>query len=462
VTAAAEALPAPSMMMGHPSGLFYLSFTEAWERFSFYGMQALLTLYMVDLILTPGHVEGVVGMAGFRSALESVFGPLSTQALSSQIFGLYTGFVYLTPLFGGWIGDQVLGQRRTVLIGALMMAAGHLMMAFEASFLLALLMLILGSGCLKGNISAQVGALYSRDDPRRTPAFALFNLGINIGAFVAPLVCGTVGELYGWHYGFGLAALGMLVGIAIYVAGSNHLPPDTLKSRDGEPRPRLQSKDLPTLLALVAVLAIGTFFATSYNQEFNVFPLWARDYTDRHIFGFEMPVTWYAALDGLFCVALIPVAMRYWTHQAKRGSASSDLTKIGWGNVFGALGMLCLVGASMIAAGGGKPGIGWGVACFALFAWGFVYNWPITLALCSRVAPPAIGGVIMGVAFLTNFFANYLSGWLGSFYEQMTPVNFWAMHAAICATGAALMLVLYVPLSRMLDLKPESLAARAA
>jgi len=453
VTTAANAVAAPTFL-GHPRGLLYLSFTESWERFSFYGMQALLSLYMVKLILTEGHIDGVIGMEGFRSVLEGVFGPLSTQALASQTFGLYTGFVYLTPLIGGWLGDQVLGQRRTVLIGALLMAAGHVMMAFEASFLLALLMLILGSGCLKGNISAQVGAMYERDDPRRTPAFALFNLGINIGAFVAPLVCGTVGELYGWHYGFSLAALGMLAGIAIYLAGSKHLPPDTLKQNDGEPLPKLESKDIPTLLALVVVLAISTFYATAYNQEFNVFPIWADQAIDRHIFGFDMPVTSFAALDGLFCILFIPVALRYWTYQASRGRTSSDLAKIGWSNVIGALGMLCLVGASLVAADGGKPGVGWGIACFALFAWGFVYNWPIALALCSRVAPAAVGGVIMGVAFLTAFVANFTSGWLGAAYEQMTPANFWLMHAGVCMIGAVLMLVLYAPLNRILNPPP--------
>jgi proton-dependent oligopeptide transporter, POT family len=148
------------LVLGHPRGLVYLSLTEVWERFSFYGMQALLVLYMVDQALTPGHIENIAGMGAFRAGLEAVFGPLSTQALSSQVFGLYTGFVYLTPLIGGWIGDQVLGQRRTVMLGALLMAAGHTLMAFEVSFLAALLLLILGSGCLKGNISAQVGALY--------------------------------------------------------------------------------------------------------------------------------------------------------------------------------------------------------------------------------------------------------------------------------------------------------------
>src|SRR5262245_43649075 len=168
LTIAVGATPAQDTFLGHPRGLLYLSFTEVWERFSFYGMQALLVLYMVDQALKPGHIENIVGMLGFRTAIEAVFGPLSVQALSSQIFGLYTGFVYFTPLIGGWIGDQVLGQRRTVMLGALMMAAGHLMMAFEASFLGALLMLILGGGCLKGNISAQVGALYERGDERRT------------------------------------------------------------------------------------------------------------------------------------------------------------------------------------------------------------------------------------------------------------------------------------------------------
>ncbi|MCB1601045.1 MAG: hypothetical protein KDI66_13610, partial [Xanthomonadales bacterium] len=160
--------PAPSSASagigGHPKGLYYLAFTEAWERFSYYGMTALLVLYMVNELLLPGHVENIVGFAGFRAAVESLFGPLSTQALASQIFGLYAGFVYLTPLFGGWIADRWIGQRNAVVIGALCMSGGHLAMAFEQSFLLALVLLVVGSGFLKGNISAQVGALYPRDE----------------------------------------------------------------------------------------------------------------------------------------------------------------------------------------------------------------------------------------------------------------------------------------------------------
>src|SRR5512145_2616092 len=186
-------------ILGHPKGLFCLAFTEAWERFSYYGMTALLVLYMVNQLLLPGHVEHVAGFAGFRATLESVLGPLSTQALASSIFGLYSGFVYFTPLLGGLIADRWIGQRTAVVIGALAMSGGHIAMAFDQSFLLALLLLVIGSGFLKGNISAQVGALYPRDDEaRRTRGFAIFSMAINFGAVAGPLLCGWLAQAFGW------------------------------------------------------------------------------------------------------------------------------------------------------------------------------------------------------------------------------------------------------------------------
>src|SRR6476469_789865 len=179
--------------MGHPKGLFYLAFTEAWERFSYYGMTALVVLFMVNQLLLPGHVEHIGGFAAFRAAIESIVGPLSTQALASQIFGLYSGFVYFTPLLGGIVADRWIGQRNAVVIGALCMSGGHLAMTFDRSFLLALALLVIGSGFLKGNISSQVGALYSRDDEaRRTRGFIIFSTAINIGAILGPLVCGLL------------------------------------------------------------------------------------------------------------------------------------------------------------------------------------------------------------------------------------------------------------------------------
>src|SRR3954453_6761922 len=216
--------PDDRMFFGHPRGLAYLAFTEAWERFSYYGMSALLVLYMVNQLLLPGHIEHVAGFATFRAMIEGTFGPLSTQALPSQIFGLYSGFVYFTPVLGGWLGDRI-GQRSAVIAGALSMAGGHLAMAFDESFLLALLLLIIGSGLLKGNISAQVGSVYPPDDEeRRTRGFAIFSTGINFGAVAGPLLCGFLGERYGWHVGFGAASLVMLGGVAPFPRRYLYLP----------------------------------------------------------------------------------------------------------------------------------------------------------------------------------------------------------------------------------------------
>src|SRR5436305_4395699 len=192
-----------STFMGHPKGLFYLAFTEAWERFSYYGMTALVVLFMVNQLLLPGHVEHIAGFPGFRAAVESIVGPLSTQALASQIFGLYSGFVYFTPLLGGMIADRWIGQRNAVVIGALSMSAGHIAMTFDQSFLLALLLLVIGSGFLKGNISAQVGALYPpEDEARRTRGFVIFSTGIHVGAVPGLFVCGLVAQNLRWQFSF--------------------------------------------------------------------------------------------------------------------------------------------------------------------------------------------------------------------------------------------------------------------
>ena len=195
-----------------------------WERFSYYGMRSLLVLYMTKYLLLPEHAGEVRGLLTVKSALESVFGPLAVQPLSSQIWGFYTGLVYLTPVFGGLLADRVLGQRRTVVIGAMLMAIGHFMMAIEPLFLFALLFLILGNGCFKPNISTQVGGLYPPGDHRRDRAYSIFYVGINVGAFLAPLICGTLGERVGWQYGFSAAGVGMCLGLCIYLYALPLLP----------------------------------------------------------------------------------------------------------------------------------------------------------------------------------------------------------------------------------------------
>jgi POT family proton-dependent oligopeptide transporter len=201
-----------SEIFGHPKGLTFLFTTEMWERFSYYGMRSLLVLYMTKYLLLPGHSGDVRGLLTVKSALEAIFGPLDVQPLSSQIWGFYTALVYFTPIFGGLLADRVLGQRRTVIIGAILMAIGHFMMAVEQLFLFALLALILGNGAFKPNISTQVGGLYAPGDHRRDRAYSIFYVGINVGAFLAPLICGTLGEKVGWHYGFAAAGVGMCIG----------------------------------------------------------------------------------------------------------------------------------------------------------------------------------------------------------------------------------------------------------
>ncbi|HEY8353221.1 MAG TPA: oligopeptide:H+ symporter, partial [Sphingomonadales bacterium] len=298
---AAAATPAPLQQpgtertfLGHPVGLAYIVFTEAWERFSFYGMQALLVLYMAGYLLHPGAIENVVGFGGFRAAVEAVFGPLSIQALATQVFGLYIGLIYFMPVFGGLAGDRWLGQRRAVTLGAVLMAVGHFLMAFEAAFLFALSALILGAGLLKGNLAAQVGRLYDHSDQRRDAAFTLYSMAINVGAFVAPLICGTLGELYGWHYGFGAAGIGMMIGIAIYLAGRRHLPPDELVRQRAD-APRLQKGDGVVILALLLLFFVAALYWTAQSQVWNSYPLWIRDRVDREILGLLVPITWFQA-----------------------------------------------------------------------------------------------------------------------------------------------------------------------
>ena len=295
--------------LGHPRGLAYLAFAEAWERFSFYGMQALLVLYMVGQLLRPGHVEHVAGFPGFRRAIEGAYGPLSVQALASAIFGLYAGLVYLTPILGGLLADRVLGRTKTVTLGALLMAAGHFLMAFDVSFLVALACLILGCGCFKGNIAAQVGELYAPGDLRRADAFQIYYLGINAGVVVAPLVCGTLGETVGWHWGFGAAGVGMVVGLVIYLAGRRHLAAET-KSTAKPDRTRLaprERKAIALLLCLLPVLAVAII---GNMQIYNAYVIWAQENVDFRILGLTMPTTWLITLDTITSISFLLGARR--------------------------------------------------------------------------------------------------------------------------------------------------------
>jgi proton-dependent oligopeptide transporter, POT family len=433
---------ASAEFFGHPRGLAYIAFTEAWERFSFYGMQALLVLYMSGYLLQPGVIEQVAGFAGLRAAIESVFGTLSTQALAAQIFGLYIGLVYFVPIFGGLLGDRVIGRKRAVLIGAASMAVGHFLMAFEAAFLPALAALIVGSGLLKGNLAAQVGALYAKDDRRRDSAYTAYCTAINVGAFVAPLVCGTLGEFYGWHYGFGAAGVGMLIGIVIYLSGTKYLPVDGPSMSAAAERPRMQPGDLRKVIVILVLLAITALFWTVQSQVWNTYPVWLRDQVDRSLpFGLMLPVTWFQALDSLTVLLFAPLVMLLWRRQAQRAAEPSDLGKIALGCGFFAIACLLLSAGQWLAGDQAVP-VYWPIAFHVICAAAYLYVAPIALALVSRAAPAAVNAMMVGSYYLGLFVGGIASGWLARFYEPAGPAVFWLIHVAVAALGSVSIIVL--------------------
>jgi len=374
-------------LFGHPKGLTVLFVTEMWERFSYFGMASLLVLYLVKYLLLPGHVEAVLGYRAVKAALESVLGTLEPQPLASQIFGFYTGLAYLTPILGGYLADRFIGQRNTAVLGALLMAAGHFLMAFEALLFVALGCLILGIGAFKPNVSTQVGSLYGPDDPRRLRAYSIYYVGINIGAFLAPLVCGTLGDEVGWHYGFAAAGIGMVIGTAVYIAGLRHLPPDELhRARTGhvDAKP-FTADERRAVVGLICVFALVTFFWATYDQQGNTLLLWAEYFTERRVdFGFwkgEIPTTWFLALNPLMIFLFTPLLVRLWAWQAATGGGMSTISKLAFGFICVALGNVLLVFGAWDLAPGAKASPLWLVGYFAIVTVGELHLAPVGLAL---------------------------------------------------------------------------------
>ena len=437
----------PSDLFGHPRALSYLLATEMWERFSYYGMRALLVLYMVKYLLDPQRAATVVGLGAFRSALELVFGPLATQPLASQIYGFYTGLVYLTPILGGLLADRVLGQRRTVIIGASLMAAGHFMMAFEHLFLFALIVLILGNGAFKPNISTQVGQLYAPGDRRRDRAFSIFYVGINLGAFLAPLVCGTLGEELGWHYGFAAAGVGMTTGLVIYLFAARTLPPDAFTRRESAPAP-LARGTVRSIGALLLLFLPVSLFWGIYEQQGNTIVLWASEHTNRHVFGWEIPVTWFQALNPFMIFAFTPFIVALWRRQGTR--EPSTVAKLAIGCFLASLAYLLLVAAALLS-GGTQASWLWLFAYFVILTVGELYLSPTSLSLVTKVAPLHLLSMMMGVWLATSFVGGFLAGYLGTFWSSMTKGNFFLMLAIISAIAGLMIALLIRPLRAVLQ-----------
>ncbi len=418
------------MSQKHPRGLYVLFFTEMWERFSYYGMRSLLVYYMIK------HLQ-------------------FTQEHSSRVYGLYTGFVYFTPLFGGMLADRWLGQRRTVVLGGVLMAIGHFLMAFESLFFPALIFLILGNGAFKPNISTQVGALYAPGDHRRDRAFSLFYMGINLGAFFSPLVCGTLGEKIGFHWGFAAAGVGMVAGVVVYLSGQKYLAPDLImqnKESAQQERPEPVSReDWVKIGAIFVMMALTIVFWSVYEQQGNTMALWADANTDRTIFGWEMPASWFQSFNPLMIFVFVPLVNGFWAWQDRRGKEPSSIAKMGIGCLLLAAAFLVLIPPARELAVHPKASLWWLTACVFVLTLGEVYLSPIGLSLVTKIAPARIVSMMMGVWFLSSFFGNYLSGYLGTFWEKMPRENFFLLMFSLAFAAGLAFFALLKPLKKAIE-----------
>ena len=457
---AALTAPAGRESFGHPRGLYFLAFTETWERFSFYGMRALLVLYMVQELLVPGRIDTVAGMAGYRSALEAMFGPMSMQQLATQTFGFYAGLVYLTPLIGGLLADRWLGARKTVLIGIALMTAGHAAMAFDQSFLLALLLLILGSGCLKGNIAAQVGHLYPpSDESRRSNGFAIFSTGINLGAVAGPLMCGLVAAVWGWHAGFGLAGVMMLIAAIVYLAGLGDFADDAPTSAQDHVAP-LTGPEMHMLARIVLVLALCTIPFVAYDQGSNAGMIWLDRKVDLSTpFGL-VPAAWFNSIDPLASILSVPVLIWMWKRREARGVSADDITRIALGALLFVLSNVALAWADWAWPQGGIPVI-FPILGFVLTGVGFIAAWPTMLALVSRRAPKKVNAFMMAAVYLTAFASGIGGGLYSRFYETLPGWQFWLGNGLFPLAGMFLLLVLRPWLRRRMDALEAQIAFEA-
>jgi POT family proton-dependent oligopeptide transporter len=487
--------PAPHdrAFFGHPRGLSTLFFTEMWERFSYYGMRALLLLYMTAPLTAGG--------LGFDAAQ------------GGAIYGLYTSMVYMTALPGGWIADRLIGQRRAVLYGGILIASGHFSMAVPSltTFYLGLFLIVLGTGLLKGNVSVIVGQLYGETDRRRDAGFSIFYMGINLGAFIAPLVCGYLGQMVSWHTGFGAAGVGMTLGLIQYVLGSRHLgDAGLLPVPAGSPAEAAALKRSVAiwgslLLALVVGFGVGTYtgalpvsatqiadaagvllllvtvgffgwlffsggwtaaerkrlyvigvlfiaaalFWSVFEQAGSTLNLFADRSTDTTLLGYSFPSSWFQSLNSLFLTALAPVFAWIWSAMARRGTEPSSSAKFATGLVFAGLGFAVLIGPARWAEQGVLASPVWLTLTYLLHTIGELALSPVGLSAMTVLAPPRIAGLVMGVWFLATSVGNFIGGRVASFYESFAlPSLFGAI--AMFAIGAGLVTFgLVRPIARM-------------
>ena len=429
-----------------PKGLWVLAGTELWDRISFHGMQAMLVLYMTgDLLVHPERAHSIIGFSAYRSLVEAMTGPLNDTALATQTFGFYLAFVTGLPLLGGWIGDKFTGRKLSVGLGAALMTAGHLCMAFDATFLIALVLLMTGAGFLRGNLSPQIKSLYADGDPRETNAFQYYYFAVNFGAFIAPIVTSTVAAFWGWHAGFGVAGIGMLIGLVIYLAGSRYLPPDTGlragKALAPTERPSLDAGQKRRIWGLLLLWPVGVAFWTAQSQIWNVYNVWVRDNINMTVGSLTVPVPYLQSLDGLAPAVFTPICLLLWARMARKGREPDEFAKMAFGMMLFGTAVALLAAAPLFANAAGRAPILLPVMFHVLSNFAAVWFAPVILALFATRSPNSWRGTLVGVNMLSVSVASLISGRMGSLYEQVSPTEFWLINAAICFGGGVYLLV---------------------
>ena len=421
---------------GHPKGLYLLFFTEMWERFSYYGMRAILILY-----LTKKLMEGGLGM---------------DEKYAMLLYGYFTGFVYFTPLIGGWLADRYLGKRLAVMIGGVTMMLGQFTLFglnSTTGLYIGLLLLIIGNGFFKPNISTLVGGLYKDGDSRRDAAFTIFYMGINLGAMIAPLVIGVVTDnmfattnedgsiSYGYRYGFLVSGIGMLLGQVIFNllgpkylgdlgtkpigAVSDSLVTESLKSVNPETREVLDEKQEKQRISVIFILLIfAVFFWAGFEQAGSSLSLYTDKYIDRSIGSFEIPTSWFQSVNPLFIVTLAPLFTLFWASPI--GRRLTTPVKMGVGMIILGAGFLFMIGAVAERSANGdvndvnnKAALMWLIMTYLLHTIGELCISPVGLSVVTKLSPPKLASVLMAVWMLSSFFANIVGGYIASYVETM-------------------------------------------
>ncbi len=445
-------------LLGHPIGLFVLFLTEMWERFSFYGMRGLLRAYMVYYLFStagrlvypganapvmtelPVDLHHVIGWNFIRS----LYADKDVKDFASHIYGLYTALVYATPFFGGIIADRYVGRYKSVIIGAIVMALGHFVMASDRMMFIALGLLIVGNGFFKPNISVQVGDLYPKGDDRHDRAYTIFYMGINLGATICNIVCATLAATLGWEYGFGAAGVGLCIGLVIYIWGSKYLPEDsfakseTTQTKSVEP---LTATHWKAIWALLALCVLNIAFWMVYEQQGNSMQAWSDTKTVwPTVFGFHIPQAWFQSFNPFMIILIAPLLDRLWKWQKDREKEPSTVVKMAIGSfLLGASFIVMAIGAHLI--GSGKGSLFWPFFCTLILTIGELYLSPIGMALVKEVSPARIVSMMMGLWLASSFIGNYLAGELGTFYNHLPPETFFLILCAIgMCTGIAMWL----------------------